>query len=111
MLPPDYSDLITSLLHDFFRHIKAFEDALKAEDTGFDTTDPRPSSPASGTHTPSGHRVRKVSALSDFAPVNLRVQRYINHTHTIMLRYSLSRPPVGNEPTPSLTDGRNGCSF
>ncbi|KAK7695837.1 hypothetical protein QCA50_000475 [Cerrena zonata] len=62
-------------------HFKAFEDALKIEDTGFDTADPGPASPASGTHTPSGHRVRKVSALSDFAPVNLRVQRRKRASH------------------------------
>lgn len=38
---------------------------------------PSPMSPMLGPHSPLGHRVRKVSALSDFAPVNQRIKRYV----------------------------------
>jgi len=56
-------------------HIHAFADALKADDySGLQDLDLSPQSPQpGGTHTPS--RVRKVSALSDFAPVNIKVHR------------------------------------
>lgn len=58
--------------------MQAFAEALRAEDFSgvIDHYDPA-FSPLSGTHTPSGHRVRKVSALSDFAPVNVRVNRCV----------------------------------
>ncbi len=36
-----------------------------------------PGSPYMGPLTPSGRRVRKVSALSDFAPVNQIVKRWV----------------------------------
>ncbi|KAI0081781.1 patatin-domain-containing protein [Panus rudis PR-1116 ss-1] len=76
--PPElYADYVDE------SHIKAFEEALQADDLppelqeGFGNGTDSPVSPGGGgTHTPSGHRVRKVSALSDFAPVNVRVNRY-----------------------------------
>ncbi|KAI0796662.1 acyl transferase/acyl hydrolase/lysophospholipase [Abortiporus biennis] len=55
-------------------HIQAFADALKADDNGpLDHLDgiASPITP----HAPTGHRVRKVSALSDFAPVNVRITK------------------------------------
>lgn len=58
-----------------YRHIKAFVNALQSDnldapsDISLNTV---PSSPA----VPQSPRVRKVSALSDFAPINLKVKRY-----------------------------------
>jgi hypothetical protein len=54
-------------------HIQAFAEALSAEDI-FETEDTLPHAPP--TSRPPTKRVRKVSALSDFAPVNQRVTRY-----------------------------------
>ena len=57
-------------------HMKAFEDALKADEfLGIADDLASPASPIVGPSTPFGHRVRKVSALSDFAPVNQRIRR------------------------------------
>ncbi|KAL0572430.1 hypothetical protein V5O48_009523 [Marasmius crinis-equi] len=58
-------------------HIQAFHEALHTEDFSyFDiTASPGPSA-ASPVLSPNNTiRVRKVSALSDFAPVNLRVRK------------------------------------
>ncbi|CAL1700663.1 unnamed protein product [Somion occarium] len=64
-------------------HIKAFEDALKSEDVVLDAADlVAAESSTTGAHTPSGHRVRKVSALSDFAPVNVRITKRKRSSHT-----------------------------
>lgn len=59
------------------RHMQAFTDALKAEELPNLSDLPEGSSPASPTSTlaPPGQRVRKISALSDFAPVNLKVKK------------------------------------
>ncbi|PCH41001.1 patatin-domain-containing protein [Wolfiporia cocos MD-104 SS10] len=57
-------------------HMQAFAQALQTED--FDLNDqphvPSPIAP-SGTPAPPERRVRKISALSDFAPVNLKVKK------------------------------------
>jgi len=56
------------------RHIKAFVNALHSDDLdGLSEVSPGtvPSSPA----ILQSPRVRKVSALSDFAPINLKVKR------------------------------------
>lgn len=59
-------------------HMRAFAEALKADDlNGASDELASPASPFIGPSTPSGHRVRKVSALSDFAPVNTRVRRWV----------------------------------
>ena len=60
------------------RHIAAFARALQ-EDEGYFEDAIQAKSP-DGTSTPRSTqsvRIRKVSALSDFAPVNLRVRRYV----------------------------------
>ncbi|KAI0761733.1 hypothetical protein BC629DRAFT_1726055 [Irpex lacteus] len=57
-------------------HMKAFAEALKADEFSGPLDDlASPASPMIGPSTSFGHRVRKVSALSDFAPVNTRVRR------------------------------------
>jgi hypothetical protein len=56
------------------RHIQAFAEALMADEfTGFDSNEMSPAGPNSPLS--QNTRVRKVSALSDFAPVNLKVKR------------------------------------
>ncbi|TFK43500.1 acyl transferase/acyl hydrolase/lysophospholipase [Crucibulum laeve] len=59
-------------------HVQAFSDALHSEEPLFDhygevSSQSIPGTPVS--NYPNGSRIRKVSALSDFAPVNLRVKR------------------------------------
>ncbi|KAA1466398.1 patatin-domain-containing protein [Dentipellis sp. KUC8613] len=68
-------------------HMRAFEDALGADDNALipdDLASPgfisRPGTPASSHH--GSARIRKVSALSDFAPVNVRVKRRRKGDHT-----------------------------
>ncbi|KAI0092473.1 acyl transferase/acyl hydrolase/lysophospholipase [Irpex rosettiformis] len=57
-------------------HMRAFAEALKADEFSAIADDlTSPSSPLVGPSTPFRHHVRKVSALSDFAPVNTRVRR------------------------------------
>ncbi|KAI0699797.1 acyl transferase/acyl hydrolase/lysophospholipase [Cytidiella melzeri] len=57
-------------------HMSAFEEALKADEfSGITDELASPASPLVVPSSPFGHRVRKVSALSDFAPVNQRVRR------------------------------------
>ncbi|CCM01576.1 uncharacterized protein FIBRA_03636 [Fibroporia radiculosa] len=62
-------------------HIQAFSQAINTED--YDLNDqpyiPSPSSPAE-LSIPASPRVRKISALSDFAPVNLRVKKRRRNT-------------------------------
>lgn len=61
--------------------MKQFEEALKADDATYVGDTEAPNSPIVGPQhlTPPllGQRIRKVSALSDFAPVNLKVKRYV----------------------------------
>lgn len=61
--------------------MRAFELALNTdENAGLSDGVPSPSilaSPQVGAYGAPGQRVRKVSALSDFAPVNQRVRRYV----------------------------------
>lgn len=54
-------------------HIRSFSDALGADELVLDQGDASPNVP--GSPLASVTRVRKVSALSDFAPVNMRVKR------------------------------------
>ncbi|KAF7965985.1 hypothetical protein HWV62_40557 [Athelia sp. TMB] len=54
-------------------HIQAFAKALQAEDIADDASELISLSPI--TSAPQSPRVRKVSALSDFAPVNQRVRK------------------------------------
>jgi hypothetical protein len=60
------------------RHIEAFANALQAEDIHEDNGELGRASPNSPILSP---RVRKVSALSDFAPVNLKVRRHVRLTY------------------------------
>ncbi|KAI0774283.1 acyl transferase/acyl hydrolase/lysophospholipase [Fomes fomentarius] len=60
------------------RHMEQFCESLKADDTTLlsDLNTEAPNSPVVGPQQlPFGQRVRKVSALSDFAPVNLKVKK------------------------------------
>jgi len=62
--------------------MKAFEDALMADDRSIiDYLGSSPSMPGSPiTPQPPGTaRIRKVSAMSDFAPVNIKVKRSVLH--------------------------------
>ena len=58
------------------RHMRTFAQALKSDENGAsdEALSPQVASPLLGPY-PGGQRVRKVSALSDFAPVNQRVKR------------------------------------
>ena len=63
------------------RHMKAFEEALMADDRSIvDYAASSPSMPGSPiVSQPAGTaRIRKVSAMSDFAPVNIKVKRYVS---------------------------------
>ncbi len=65
-----------------------FEEALRADDPAIlSDFNEAPNSPVVGPQrfgTPSfGQRVRKVSALSDFAPVNLKVKRCVCMYHCL----------------------------
>jgi len=50
-------------------HIQDFSDALHSDDRDIEAIDASPT--ASNTNLASTPRVRKVSALSDFAPINV----------------------------------------
>ncbi|KAG9104474.1 hypothetical protein FRC06_002130 [Ceratobasidium sp. 370] len=69
--------LDVELAHDYVdeEHILAFAKALEADELTLpdDSNAGSPSIP--GTPRPSHERIRKVSALSDFAPINQRVKR------------------------------------
>lgn len=62
------------------RHIEAFANALQAEDIHDEVessySQHHHNRQSSTPQSPQA-RVRKVSALSDFAPVNLKVRRYV----------------------------------
>ncbi len=57
------------------RHIEAFSHALQMDENYFDHNTEVSSPGSPGTPTPASSRIRKVTALSDFAPVNLKVER------------------------------------
>ncbi|KAI0028467.1 acyl transferase/acyl hydrolase/lysophospholipase, partial [Vararia minispora EC-137] len=66
------------------RHITAFSDALRADDNTFlpdslpsptISVSSRPATPGASGQYGGSTRIRKVSALSDFAPVNTRVKK------------------------------------
>jgi hypothetical protein len=61
----------------FHSHIQAFSDALGADELLNDHQEYASSPNIPGTPVSPAPRVRKVSALSDFAPVNLRVKRSV----------------------------------
>ena len=71
---------MTHDVYDLSRHIEAFANALQAEEI-HDNNDNQ-ASPSSPTLSP---RVRKVSALSDFAPVNLKVRRHVSTKYQVCL--------------------------
>lgn len=69
--------------------MQQFEEALRADDSAIlSDFNEAPYSPVVGPQhfgTPSfGQRVRKVSALSDFAPVNLKVKRCVYTYHLLL---------------------------
>jgi hypothetical protein len=57
-------------------HIEAFAHALKLDEAYFDHHGDTSSPQIPGTPVSSFPRILKVSALSDFAPINLKVKRY-----------------------------------
>lgn len=61
--------------HNVSRHVQAFADALCADETIAEQQGDASSPAIPSTPIVSASRIRKVSALSDFAPVNLRVKR------------------------------------
>ena len=73
------------------RHIQAFAQALQTED--YDLNDDVQS--VSNAPLSPVPRVRKISALSDFAPVNIKVKRYAAHYFAsgTILRYYRRRKP------------------
>ncbi|KAM6495857.1 patatin-like phospholipase domain containing protein [Amanita muscaria] len=56
-------------------HIQAFAEALHADYLNYDTHGEASPLLGSGPPSPTTSRIRKVSALSDFAPVNVKVKR------------------------------------
>ncbi|PFH52754.1 hypothetical protein AMATHDRAFT_139236 [Amanita thiersii Skay4041] len=58
-----------------YSHIQAFSEALQADYLNYDNIGDTSPHLALGFPTPTSSRIRKVSALSDFAPVNLKVKR------------------------------------
>lgn len=56
-------------------HIESFERALQLDEPHFDHTTELSSPPTPGSPVAGPSRIRKVSALSDFAPIHLRVDR------------------------------------
>ena len=58
----------------FISHIDAFKAALQLDEHDHFGAASNP-----GTPVPLSPRIRKVSALSDFAPINLKVKRYLFH--------------------------------
>ena len=74
-----YSMKLKSLLRLLYSHIKAFAHALQLDAAYFDTHGDAssPRTPGSPALSSGGTRIRKVSALSDFAPVNLKVTKLV----------------------------------
>lgn len=73
------------------RHMEQFCESLKADDTTLlsDLNTEAPNSPVVGPQQlPFGQRVRKVSALSDFAPVNLKVKKYAFPDHYMAIPFT-----------------------
>lgn len=69
---------IRRLLRLLYSHIEAFAHALQLDESYFDThgDTSSPHTPGSPVST-AGTRIRKVAALSDFAPVNLKVTKLV----------------------------------
>lgn len=72
------------------RHIQAFSDALGADELLNDHQGYTSSPNIPGTPVSPAPRVRKVSALSDFAPVNLRVKRSVHLRPTLQYAILIS---------------------
>lgn len=64
---------------DFVSHFDAFTAALQLDEHDH-LGAASPTSACPGTPIPQSPRIRKVSALSDFAPVNLKVKKYAYHS-------------------------------
>ncbi|KAF9009035.1 acyl transferase/acyl hydrolase/lysophospholipase [Cyathus striatus] len=81
MIKDNQLTLETLLAEDFVdeTHMRAFSDALHSEEPHYDDaetyTHSMPGTPNGSQHNHQYTRVRKVSALSDFAPVNLKVSK------------------------------------
>lgn len=72
-----------------YRHMEAFSHALQLDESYFDHQGDAASPQIPGTPVSSSSRIRKVSALSDFAPVNLKVKRYIKiYVHPRIIGHS-----------------------
>jgi hypothetical protein len=79
--------LTFSLLRFICSHIQAFEDALR-NDVYINDNDETQSQPPNSPLLSAIHstRVRKISALSDFAPINQRVsKRYVMYFRVMLL--------------------------
>jgi hypothetical protein len=74
-----HSVKLESLLRLLCSHIKAFAHALQLDESYFDThgDTSSPRTPGSPALSSGGTRIRKVSALSDFAPINLKVTKLV----------------------------------
>jgi hypothetical protein len=82
------------------RHMRAFEEALMADDRSIiDYAASSPSLPGSPImHQPPGTaRIRKVSAMSDFAPVNIKVKKSVSHYLKIALLLTVHHKLDGRE--------------
>lgn len=72
-------------------HMQAFERALAAEDDTTTTAEWQGESPSAVPPHLHHDRVRKVSALSDFAPIHQRVKRSVLAMYTRHPNESLNR--------------------
>ena len=83
--------------------MQQFEEALKADETSMlsDFTE-APNSPVVGPQQlslpPQSQRVRKVSALSDFAPVNLKVRKYVVTVYPLLRSAQTLYKGAGSHP-------------
>lgn len=74
--------------------MEAFAHALELDESYFDNQGDAASPQAPGTPVyshPNHPRIRKISALSDFAPINLKVKRFVN-------------PPISDIPAANALD-------
>ena len=88
--------------------MQQFEEALRADDSTYLGDTGPPNSPVVGPQhlAPLGQRVRKVSALSDFAPVNLKVKRWVYCV--LMNCYAFRRSVGADVPHDPHTKAENG---
>ncbi len=57
------------------RHLQAFAAALSADEVYLESSGGLASPQIGSTATPPSARIRKISALSDWAPINLKVKK------------------------------------